>query len=350
VVNRSGYVSEKTRQKVEKAIKELGYIPSAMARGLRLNRTYTFALILPDITNPFWTTVARGVEDTAQQREYSILLYNVDEDMHKQERALETVLSQQVDGVLIAPHDGLVSHLQPLRMRSVPTVIVDRRLNEVVPDWPVDIVRGDSISGAKALTTHLISLGHRKIAMVSGDERTTTAQDRVMGYRLALQEAGISCDENLIVYGEFRVSAGVEMTNHLMERGINFSAIFAGNNAIGMGVVRELIRRGIRIPEEIALAFYDDYANASEYFPFFTVVTQNAYQIGRTAAELLISRATGEHSEPREFILPSRLVTRYSCGSMLDDHHQSLLSLPIVNPKDLKESVWEVPPLLPYPA
>jgi LacI family transcriptional regulator len=243
---------------------------------------------------------------------------------------------------MMAPPDGGLTNLAPLWQRNVPTVIIDRKLEDSLPEWPVDAVRGDSVSGAKALTSHLIGLGHQKIAMLSGDMRTSTAQDRVQGYRLALEEAGLPVDEDLIFYGEFRVSAGEDLTRELLESQREFTSIFAANNAIGMGVVRALIHRDIRVPEDVALVFYDDTAYSGEYFPFFTVVTQNAYEIGTTAAELLISRVTGQHVEPRQVVLPSQLVVRYSCGSRINPHGVSPLSLPILHPKDLQEDVTQI--------
>lgn len=347
VINNADYVSEKTRKKVENAIEHLGYIPSAMARGLRLNRTFTFALILPDITNAFWTTVSRGVEDAAQDKNYSILLYNIDEDADKQKRAIETVFSQQVDGVMIAPHNGDVEQLKLLRQNKVPTVILDRKLDSVADDeWKLDFVRGDSISGAKALTEHLIQLGHRKIAVLSGDMRTSTAKDRVIGYQLALEEAGIPFDPALAVFGEYRASVGEEMLHQLMETKAEFTAIFAANNAIGMGVVRELMNRNIRIPQDMAVVFYDDYANDGNYFPFFTSIQQQAYEIGKSAAELLLSRINEKERKSCEITTPSKLVVRYSCGAYQKEHHETGLSLPIMTDKPLYEESFFIKPII----
>lgn len=346
VINKADYVSDKTRLKVEKAIAELGYIPSAMARGMRLNRTFTFALILPDITNTFWTTVARGVEDAAQVKDYSIFFYNVDEDQKKQKRALETVFSQQVDGVMIAPHDGVTENLKLLHQRNVPTVIIDRKLDQDIADWKFDFVRGDSISGAKALTEHLIKQGHRKIAVLSGDVRTSTAKDRVTGYRLALEATGISYDPELVLFGEYRMSAGEELLRELLDKKVEFTAIFAANNAIGLGVVRELLSRNIQIPEDVAVVFYDDSSTDSTVFPFFTSVQQFAYEIGKTAAELLLSRINDKELPSREITLPSKLVVRYSCGAYQKATNQTGLSLPILNNAPLYDKSYVIEPFL----
>ena len=346
VINNADYVSDKTRSNVKKAIAELGYIPSAMARGMRLNRTFTFALILPDITNSFWTTVARGVEDVAQIQDYSILFYNVDEDQKKQKRALETVFSQQVDGVMIAPHDGVTENLKLLHQRKVPTVILDRKLDQDIADWKFDFVRGDSISGAKALTEHLIKLGHRKIAILSGDVRTSTAKDRVSGYRMALEGMGIPYDSELVFFGEYRISAGEKLLRALLDKEIEFSAIFAANNAIGLGVVQELLHRNIRIPDDVAVVYYDDSSKDGTYFPFFTSIQQYAYEIGKTAAELLISRINDRELPSREITLPSKLIVRYSCGAYQKATNRPGLRLPIMDGAELYEESHLIEPFL----
>ncbi len=345
VVNNSDYVSKPTRAKVEKAIADLGYIPSFMARGLRLNKTFTLALILPDITNVFWTTVARGVEDAAMRNNYSILVYNVDEDETKQNRVIDVVLSQQVDGVMIAPHDGAIENLQKLHNNHIPTVIIDRKLDEAIPDCKFDFVRGDSISGAQALTEHLIELGHKRIAMVSGNLHTSTAQDRVKGYQLALEKHNLPYDESIVRFGEYKIAAGEEMIRDLLESGADFTSIFAANNAIGVGVIGELLHRNFRIPEDIPVVFYDDYSNASGYFPFFTVVTQEPYNIGKNAAEKIFERIEDQTLPSRTQIFPSKLIVRYSCGKRIDENGQSPLSIPLIAPSAFSETNRMIQPI-----
>lgn len=314
VINQAGNVSDATRAKVEQAIEELGYVPSVMARSLRSKRRHTLALIVSDITNPFWTTVARGVEDAAQSRDYSIFLYNTDESPLKQQRCLDVVVAQRVDGVIIAPYDSDASNLAPLRRREIPTVIIDRR----VDGWDVDTVCGDSLSGARALVQHLIELGHERIAMLSGPATTSTAADRVAGYRQALTEAGIPVDARLIKWGEYRIASGEALTHHLLDEGLAPTAIFAANNAIAIGIVQALAQRSLRIPDDVALVCFDDLPNAAKLFPFLTVVAQPAYEMGVDAAHMLLDRLGSEaEAPPRHIVRPTRLIVRYSCGSKL---------------------------------
>ena len=315
-----------TRARVERAIKELGYVPSAVAQSLRSKRTRSIALVVPDITNTFWTTAARGVEDVAQSHRYSVLLCNTDENLTKQRQYLDFLIHQQVDGVIIAPYDSNAQHLAPLRQRNIPTVVIDRRID----GWDVDSVLGDSVAGARALVQHLISLGHKRIAMISGPATTSTAKDRVAGYRLALREAGLPIDPNLIRRGEFRAASGEKLTHQLLAEDPTITAIFAANNAIALGVIDAVSRRGLRIPQDIALVCFDDLPDASRLFPFLTVVAQPVYDLGVNAAQLLLSRLDGEvNLRPRHVVLPSRLIVRHSCGSRLTENGHSPLCLPI---------------------
>lgn len=344
VINNASNVSPATREKVEQAIQELGYVPSVAARSLRLKRTRTLALILPDITNTFWTTVARGVEDAAQRRDYSVFLCNTDEDQVKQRRYLDfVVVGQRVDGVIIAPNDTDAQHLAQLRDRKLPTVIIDRHIE----GWDVDSVLGDSFSGATVLVQHLISLGHERIAMLSGPANASTAEDRVAGYCMALDKAGIPIESGLIKRGEFRKTSGEEMTHRLFDEGLDPTAIFAANNAIAMGVIDALEQREVRIPQDVALVCFDDFPNVSHLFPFLTVVAQPAYDMGINAAQLLLSRLDSEvELQPRHVVLPTRLIVRHSCGSRLNDQEECVLSLPLVKDARREQSSM-VKPLSP---
>lgn len=326
VINNATNVSPDTREKVQAAIDALGYVPSGVAQSLRSKRTRSLALLVSDVTNAFWTTVARGVEDAAQSQGYTVLLCNTDEDLAKQQRYLDVVISQRVDGVIIAPYDSDVKNLGKLPERNIPTVVIDRRID----GWDVDSVTGDSISGARALVRHLIGLGHDRIGIITGSATTSTASDRVTGYQIALVEAGLPVDPCLIKYGEFRVEAGEGLTHQLLDEVPAPTAIFAANNTIAMGVVDALEQRGLRTPQDIALVVFDDLPNTSHFFPFFTVAVQPAYEFGVNAAQLLLSRLEAEvNLQPRHVVLPTRLIIRHSCGSRLDRNGNPGLSLPL---------------------
>jgi len=190
------------------------------------------------------------------------------------------------------------------------------------------LVYGDSISGARALVQHLVGLGHNQIAVISGPLNTSTAEDRVAGYCMALSEAGLPVDPRLIKRGEYRSVSGEQLTHQLWDEGLNPTAIFAANNAIAMGVIDALAKRGLRVPQDVALVCFDELPEASRFFPFLTVVAQPAYDMGVNAAQLLLSRLDADATlQPRHVVLPTRLILRYSCGRKLKDKDGGGLSL-----------------------
>lgn len=340
VLNGAQNVSPDTRAKVEEAIQELGYLPNLAARSLRSRQTRTLALLVPDITNAFWTTVARGVEDAAQGGGYSVLLCNTDESPTKQANYLRVVLQQRVDGVIIAPYDADVNNLSQLRDLHIPTVVIDRRID----GWEVDTVASDSVAGARTMVQHLISLGHRQIAIISGPVSASTAEDRVAGACLALYQAGLAIDSRLIRWGVFRRVSGYKLTQAMFAEGLQPSAIFATNNLMAMGVLEAIRDHGLRVPQDVALVSFDDLPDVASFLPFMTVVSQPAYDMGMNAAQLLLSRinvgidhrAGIDHRvdgslPPRHVTLPTRLIMRQSCGRTLSQEDPERVGLPPVS-------------------
>ncbi len=308
VINESGYVSEETRVRVRRAIDELRYTPNRLARGLRSKQTQTLGLIVTDITNPFWTTVARGAEDAASQAGFSVILCNTDESDAKQEQYVNLLLEKQVDGFLLVPATRDVTTVSLIQERAVPIVVLDRRM-----PIPVDTVRGDSEGGAHELTTHLLSLGHRRIALLGGSVDVPTAQERVVGYRRALDEAGIPVDESLILSRAFTQEAGYAMTQVVLKMKPRPTALFAVNNFIAIGAARALRDAKLRLPEDVALVSFDDLPTALIVEPFLTVAAQPAYEMGRLATELLMARIVGDViGDHQEIILPTELIVRMS--------------------------------------
>jgi LacI family transcriptional regulator len=319
VINNNSYVSQQTRQRVEAAIAELQYVPNMLASSLRSNRTNTLALILSDISNPFWTTVARGAEDAASQQGFNVIFCNTDENEAKQEEYLSVLLRKRVDGFLFVPAQSHPYSIEKIQKQKVPVVVMDRQ----IPGANVDIVRGDSEGGAYQLTRYLISLGHRRIAVLSGPQDLSVSVDRVRGVRRALSEAEIPVDERFTSYGKFTFESGWERATELLTYTPQSTAIVAGNNFISIGALKALREQDVRVPEDISLASIDDLLPPMFIDPFFTVVAQPAYEIGRQATELLLRRITKPHgSEAEEIVLPTELIIRQSCRSVSEDENQ----------------------------
>ena len=309
VVNHSGYISQETQERVEKAIAELGYVPNALARSLRFKKTKTIALVVSDITNPLFTTIARGVEDAASENGFSVIYCNTDESPHEESEYLYTLLAKQVDGILLVPARSSRESITFLQERKEPVVVLDRRVSGV----KVDTVRCDSIDGAYQLTRHLLDLGHRRIAVISGPAEASTAADRVAGYRQALDEAGVEIDPQLICFGQFVQASGYQMVQQVLSVTPRPTAIFAANNFISIGAYHALRDAGLRIPEDVSLVTFDDLPASLVLEPFLTVADQPAYDMGHKGTELLLARLAGEGpSDPQDIILPVRIIVRKS--------------------------------------
>jgi LacI family transcriptional regulator len=310
VINNSGYISQKTRDRVKAAILELGYVPNTIARSLRSKRTNTLALVLTDITNPFFTALARGVEDTASDAGFTVIFCNTDESVEEETKYLQWLLQKQVDGILLVPARSNSRSIDLVIEKGTPVVILDRR----VPEMDADIVRCDSVAGAYQLVKLLVDLGHRRIAVLSGPRGVSTAEDRVVGYQSAMTEAGIPID-HLVFFGAYTQASGYEMARQALSLPLRPTALFAANNFIAIGALKALRDFGLKVPEDISLVAFDDLPPTWIIEPFVTVAAQPPYKMGCKATDLLLLRLKGEAPpECQEILLPIDLIVRLSSG------------------------------------
>ncbi len=311
VINNSGYVSDDVRNRVEQAIDELNYIPNKLGPSMRSKRSNTIGLIVTDITNPFWTTVVRGVEDASYQAGYHIFLCNSDESVVKEQEYIELLLSRQVDGFLIAPADTEFGTLERIRKQKKAIVLLDR----YIADSSIDIVRGNSEDGAYVLTKHLLDLNHKHIILLNGPESVSTAVDRAQGYRRAMKEAGFGDDAMKIFWGEFAQESGYQQTLSALQLDSRPTAIVAANNFIAIGATQALDRLGLQIPDDMSLVVFDDLPENINLRPFFTSVTQPAYEMGFLAANTIFDSLKSKKTiAPKQIILPFEFHMRVSSG------------------------------------
>lgn len=310
VINNSGYASEATREKVAAAIAELGYVPNVLARGLRSKRTNTLALVMTDITNPFFTKIARGVEDTASKFGYTVIFCNTDEAEAEEQKYANILAQKQVDGVLLVPACSNSKSVEFFQTNQIPVVLLDR----VVPGVDADIVHCDSVQGAYELTKLLIDLGHKRIAMISGPVGVSTSDDRVAGYHQAMADAGFR-EYATICFGLFTQETGYQLGKQVMDQNPRPTAIFGGNNFISIGILKALRDLNLRVPDDAAVVGFDDLPTSLVVDPFLTVVAQPAYDMGREATGLLLDRITGNApSEWQDLTLPTEIIVRQSSG------------------------------------
>lgn len=306
--NNPSVVRQDTRERVRKAVEEIGYVPNEIARSLANGNTKIVSLIVTDITNTFFTTLARGVEDEAQKQGYILTLGNTDENIEIERRYLSAMVSRRVDGVVITPAPGAEHNLQLLENRGIPAVLVDRE----IASSSFDIVRGDTFEGARKLVRHLFDQGYQRIGFLGGSAEASSLKHRVAGYREVMNEAGI---EPIVHLGEYTEASGKRIIRQLIDNDQVPEALIAANNLVAVGVLSGLHEAGLSVPEDVALGCFEDLEFASRIDPFLTVVRQPSYQIGQVAMKLLMERIHSTYDgPPRKEILPTELIVRRSTG------------------------------------
>ncbi|MGV9351185.1 LacI family DNA-binding transcriptional regulator [Streptomyces spiralis] len=305
-----GRVTPERAQSVQQAAAELGFAPNRLARSLRKQRSSVIALIIPDIENPFFTSLARGVEDAAQRTSLSVVLCNSDEDTDKERRYLEVALGEQMAGVIVAAASQDDTDLAPLIARGVPVVAVDRRPH----DAEVDAVRADDQHGGAVATRHLLQAGYRRIACITGPEGASTSEERLAGYRAALHAArseGIAADDAYVRHADFRVEGGRAAMRELLALPEPPDAVFVTNNLMTIGALDALAEAG-RTPPGVGVLSFGDVPWASLVRPSLTAVELPSYELGRAAADLLLQRMEGSAAPLQTVVLRTRLQIRES--------------------------------------
>ncbi|MHA7962573.1 LacI family DNA-binding transcriptional regulator [Paenibacillus sp. CAU 1782] len=314
VINNTGKISEKTKARVKRVMEEMNYVPNQTARSLVLQQTKLLFLLITDITNPFYTTLARGAEDAAKKYGYRLLFGNSDEDLEKERDYINTILATRVDGVLLAPAgDPSLPHLELLKRHNVPFVLLDRE----VPGVDSDIVLGDSKEGARRLVEHLADCGHSAIAMINGSSSISSARLRLQGYREGLKLRELPLRNDYVYETSFGAGGDSSAMGAWLD-GLTPkpSAILTGNNVLALEVMRLLHSRGLKVPEDISLVCIDDLGPSSEVEPFMTVAAQQAYQFGYMGMGMLMERIQDREGQLpwRKIVLPADLLLRRSVG------------------------------------
>ncbi len=278
-------VNEKTVTKVLEAAGRLGYRPNSLARGLKTNRTYTIGMLLPDLTNPLFPPIVRGVEDALGQADYTLILGNTDNDPDKEGAILRTMLSRRVDGLVLATARRAAPFVEQLADAGIPVVLVNR-VSEDVP-WPS--VSGDDHAGIGLAVRHLVSLGHRRIAHIGGPQDLSTGLARYQSFVAWMQSEGLEPDPRLIVFStSFHEVAGAAATVELFARDVPFSAIVAANDLIAIGCYDVLAERQLNVPKDVSVVGYNDMPFSDKLCPPLTTIHIPHYTIGVRAAELAL--------------------------------------------------------------
>ncbi|WP_410623795.1 LacI family DNA-binding transcriptional regulator [Amycolatopsis sp. cmx-8-4] len=294
-------------ERVARAVEELGYTPNGLARSLRRRETAVLALIISDVENPFFTAIARGVEDTAQAAGFSVMLCNSDENTAKERRYVEVAAQERRAGVIMSPTTG-DSDVRPLLAHGTPIVTVDRRLATA----DCDAVLVDSRVAARDAVRHLVDRGYERIACVAGPSGITTADDRLDGYRDGLRDAGRKLSTRLVRRCEFRETGGYEAAKQLLTKADPPDALLVSSSTMAIGVLQAMAELGLRASRDVGIVSFDDAPWTTLISPTLTVVAQPAHAMGQLAARLLLDRIGGGSPATTTTTMAAQLIVRGS--------------------------------------
>ena len=302
-------VNDETAKRVLKVAEELGYRPNPIARGLKTNRSYTIGVLIPDLTNPLFPPILRGIEDHLETGGYTALTANTDNDPERELADSQTMRARQVDGIIAATarrdhrlHDALLA-------AGIELVLVNRRQ----PHLPVDSATADDRLGMQLSVEHLVGLGHTRIAHLAGPLDYSTGLDRYDSFHETMHAAGLEPDPELVLVAEaFTESEGARLCGQLIGEGRRFTAIAAANDLIALGCYDVFAERGVRCPDDVSVIGFNDMPFAARFQPPLTTIRIPHYEIGKAAAQLMLERLQDGGSPPREIMLEPSLVVRGS--------------------------------------
>lgn len=305
-------VKDKTRKKVINVIEQLNYEINAVARNLRQQRTYTIGIIVGNVLSPFYSTIAKSVEDTVKKAGYNLILCNGDDDHQKELGYLKILKSNRVDGIILTPTGKNSKYINYLIDSGTRIVLLDRLVKNV----SCDAVLVDNFKGAYTATKYLIDQGYRKIAIITGFLDRTTGKGRLNGYIGALKEAGIKEDNKLIKIGDFKKESGFSLTRDLINDLPIPEAIFVTNVDMTLGALIAIKETKLKIPDDIGIVGFDDPDWSTVIDPPLTAINQPVYDLGVTASEVLIKKIESgqvhKSKKPEIITLDTSLVVRNS--------------------------------------
>ena len=311
VINATRFVSAGSRERVLHAVATLNYVPSALARSLKNNRTHTVGMMIPNSSNPYFAEIIRGIEDTCFDAGFNVILCNSDDDPRKQGQYIRVLAEKQVDGLIVLSSGGDDELGAHLRNANMPQVLVDREVEHL----SADLVEVNHESGGYLATRHLLELGHRRIGCITGPLQLSSALQRLQGHHRALAEAGVDADRGGLVEADFTSGGGFTAMQRLLALTTPPSAVFACNDLMAIGALCAASSAGLRVPQDLSVIGFDDIALAAYSSPPLTTVAQPKHQMGELAARLLLQRIAEPGRPHQREILQPQLCVRSSTAA-----------------------------------
>ncbi len=303
-------VSSSTRKRVEEAVLEAGYSPNSLARNLRRNESKTIVAIVPDICDPYFTEIIRGIEDAAMEHGYLVLLGDSGQQKKRESSFVNLVFTKQADGMLLLGTDLPFDVSKPEQKNLPPMVMAC----EFAPELELPTVHIDNLTSAFEVVNYLTQLGHKRIAQISGPENATLCQFRLQGYQQALRRAGITMNPTYTTFGDFTFESGVKAVRQLMSLPDAPTAIFCHNDIMAIGAIQEAKRLGLRIPRDLSVVGFDDIQFSQYCDPPLTTISQPRYEIGRQAMLMMLELLRGHDVQAGSRLLETQLVIRESAA------------------------------------
>lgn len=307
VLNKSTSVAQGTRETVMDAITRLDYRPNLLGRNLRRTETKLVLALLPNIANPFYSRIVKGIEDVARKNGYNVMLCNTDSNAEREQVYLELLKNRLADGVIF-----MASELNGKKLTEIGGNFPVVQCCEYKEGVQIPLVSIDNYNAAKKAAKHLISLGHKRIGMISCNNSFASTMRREQGFMSAMEEAGLAFDDRYTVYGDYSFKSGHRMASSLLALNERPTAIFAISDMMAIGVLRAGREKGLKVPEDLAVVGFDNISFASMCNPMLTTISQPKYDLGCTAMELLLRKIRGKLKEPVDITLENELIIRES--------------------------------------
>ncbi|MCV9884955.1 LacI family DNA-binding transcriptional regulator [Metabacillus halosaccharovorans] len=316
VISKPDTVREETINKVLRAIKELNYHPNVLARQLRTSETKTVIVVIPDISNPFFSKVLRGIENLASANGYQVLLGDALNDSEQESRYLDMLRQKKADGMIL-----LTAKMKPELVEEMANEFPVVLACEYIEGSSIPTISIDNVSSARKATEYLIQLGHRRIGTISGPLDSVLGQDRLKGFYQAMARYSLSVDPVLVQEGHFNYESGFNLMKKFLALNKMPTGVFAANDEMALGAIRAIRTMNLRVPEDISVIGFDDIHFSSIFEPALTTISQPAFEIGSKAMELLIMLMDKKKIEKNQYILDDSLVIRESCSKINKSLH-----------------------------
>lgn len=311
VINETGRISDKTRQRVKEVMKRLNYQPSVVASALTKKRTYMIGLLIPDLANPFFAELARSIEDRGHELGFNLVICSTDNDLDKEEQYINLLRQKSADGIILATGVKNQDIIRNLIQQNQAIAVIARGM----PSLSVDTVLVDDYLGGYLAASHLIELGHRDIAVIAEDLEVMSSKERVRGYQQALEDYHLPYREDRIRVSAFHVKGGKDTAGKILDEPDRPTAIFACNDLLAIGAMQAAYERRIAVPEEVSIIGFDNSILAAHMNPPLTTIAQPIQELGRQVVNLISQEINGEKTAKQRIVLLPELVVRGSTGN-----------------------------------